>query len=157
MDLSRDSQDGSPRFAVVGSTREFRVLKISRVPAQAGFIKVETHLKYVVSSRQKKHYNVEWVKWNPLALHENLILTSAVGGNIYLWDVTRGTEFSRKFENHSMKSRFTWSHFDPNSFFSGSLDKNLLMWDIRLNTPVTKFMNGFDKIKHVSSSPKNQF
>lgn len=56
-----------------------------------------------------------------------------------------------------MNSRISWSFYDPNLFLSGSMDRNIFLWDIRENPKQPAYQ--FDKkvqVKHVQFSPHDE-
>ena len=51
----------------------------------------------------------------------------------------------------------SWSPTNPNLFVSGSLDKNIYLWDLRVKERHTlQFANPGVKIKHVAFDPHNE-
>ena len=77
--------------------------------------------------------------WKPILLldqeKDNLILTCSYNNiiNIFDFDKAKNTkEPTYQYNKHTMNSKLSWSNHDPNIFVSGSLDKNIFLWDIRI-------------------------
>ena len=59
------------------------------------------------------------------------------------------------FDRHNNKSILSWSFFNPDEFFSGSLDTKIYMWDIKTKKNVNDFNTGSKKVKHIMCDPMN--
>ena len=61
----------------------------------------------------------------------------------------------QKFEQQLNKSTLSWSNFDSNIFFSGSLDSKIYMWDRRTERHIRDFNVAQRKVNHIASDPFN--
>lgn len=63
---------------------------------------------------------------------ETLILTSSHNNFLNIFEYGSSQKVPVfQYNKHTQNSRVSWSHFDPNLFISGSMDKNIFLWDIR--------------------------
>lgn len=87
---------------------------------------------------------------------ETLILTGSCNNLLNIFDYATGSKTpSLQFNKHTQNSRVSWSYYDPNLFISGSLDKNIFLWDIREKQPVVTF-DRRNPVRHVQFSPHDE-
>jgi hypothetical protein len=109
--------------------------------------------EYVISMQHKE--KIRDCQFSPFS--EYLILASYVSGAVKLWDTRNYKSHVKEFIHHETDVlSIDWHPELENVFCSGSMDKNLCIWDCNQNSPIQSYKtsHGTSRVKWWKKNPQ---
>ncbi len=109
--------------------------------------------EYVISMQHKE--KIRDCQFSPFS--EYLILASYVSGAVKLWDTRNYKSCVKEFIHHETDVlSIDWHPELENVFCSGSMDKNLCIWDCNQNSPIQSYKtsHGTSRVKWWKKNPQ---